>query len=36
MTTTTLQSNWRHFFEAWRELNRLQFVSPWARDAKRR
>ena len=35
MTTATLHSGWRRFFEAWRELNRIQFVSPWSRRSKR-
>lgn len=35
MTTATMQSGWRRFFEAWHELNRIQFVAPWRRSAKR-
>jgi hypothetical protein len=36
MTTTILQSSWRRFFDAWRELNRIQFIAPWGRGARRR
>jgi hypothetical protein len=34
MSTATLQSGWRHLFEAWRKLNRIQFAAPWARKAR--
>lgn len=32
--TATTQSGWRRFLEAWRELNRIQFLTPWARKAR--
>lgn len=35
MTATTMSASWHHFVKAWRELNRIQFVAPWGRNAKR-